>query len=292
MEARTRSCRSLDFGRPTQYEAFFISVTSLVVSFVFYVVVLLLSIIKGSSTPSIIAVGLESFLDVVSTIFVVYRLAKPDALTHTGPNETLESRASVLMAMTMVLLGLILIAFALTELVRGVMHGPPTELVVEVLLALPSTVLYLVIGLMQLQMAWILRLRSLQQDAVISILGSVVSLGTLLSAIINLLKRVEDEDSLHHMAPAYRYWWLDEVFAIMSAVVMLLLGIKELRAEARAGSKWWQCEFWCALLSPTADASIPLSVAKSTGGGSSTVRTAHAGETTPLVYNGHKAVAK
>ena len=185
--------KPFDFGRPSVYEAFGISVISLVISFFFWSVSILGSL-RGYGTPTIVAVCLESFIDCLSTVLVLYRFAAPDALELTPRNHILEGRTSVMCSLTMVSLALILIVFALIELSEGVVDGP-YEMTVEVMLSVPSTVLYLVVGMLQLQMAWILQLKSLKQDAIISILGALVSFFTLLSALINLIDRVEEDEA-------------------------------------------------------------------------------------------------
>uniref|UniRef100_A0A7S2CJ47 Uncharacterized protein n=2 Tax=Haptolina brevifila TaxID=156173 RepID=A0A7S2CJ47_9EUKA len=198
-------------------------------------------------------------------------------------NSILESRTSVVCSLTMLALATVLIVFAIYELSQHVVDGP-RELTIEVMLSVPSSLAYLVVGMLQLQMAWILSLRSLKQDAIISILGAVISIGTLLAALVNLIDRIEvDEDypafasPWHHPAAllpgsdnrsdrllgahrpwwamahavgrrVYRYWWLDEVFTIATASVMLLLGAWQLLEDTRIGARWWRHSFWFAPL--------------------------------------------
>ena len=254
---------TLDFGKPSAYEAFLLMFASLVISFFFWSVALLGSL-RGYGTPSVVAVCLESALDCVSTTVVLYRFAAPDALAESPRNNALEQRTSVWLALTMVLLALLLDAFAALELVRRAIAGS-NELTIEVLLSLPSSVLYLVVGMMQLQMSWVLRLGSLKQDAIISILGAAVSLGTLLSAVTNLLVHAEDEEAAlvaergHFGAGTrwrlkssmhFRYWWLDQVFTIISATIMMLFGLAQLREDTKSGMRWWTYDFWTAPLPP------------------------------------------
>ena len=275
--AGLRPVRKADFVRPTRYEILWITIASLLTSFLFWSIALLDSA-RGNGTPTVLAVCLESLLDCLSTALVLYRFASSDALTLTPRNQLLECRTSVFCSLTMMALAAILIAFAVVELAAGVMDGP-RELTVEVILSLPSSFAYLVVGMLQLHMASALVLRSLRQDAMMSILGAVVSLGTLFAALVNILVRVEDdeEERLAALAAAfpglggaaaaipgpatvraptplaggrriYRYWWLDEVSTIITAGIMLGYGAYSLTEETRTGVRWWRRAFWVSTL--------------------------------------------
>jgi hypothetical protein len=177
--------RRPDFGRPTRYEACIITQASLVVAFIFWAIGLY-SACAGHGTASVIENCLESALDLASTAVVLWRLQAHDSLAHTARNAVLEARVSVFLGFTMIVLGALFISFASIALAD---HDKSTadDVTVEAALAVPSAILYLVVGMLQLNMAWVLNLRSLMQDATISILGAVVAVGTLISALINLI---------------------------------------------------------------------------------------------------------
>ena len=146
----------------------------------------------------------------------------------------------------------------------GLNHEPgwaadgAAELSIEVMLSVPSALLYLVIGMMQLQCSQILRLRSLRQDAIISILGALVSIGTLLSAVTNLSVHSMDESRMQLDAGRtyrgtaikwtldhpFRFWWLDEVFTILTALILGAYGAQQLIQDMRSGVRWWERRFW------------------------------------------------
>lgn len=133
-----------DLGRPGQSEAMVVTLASLVISFFFWTVGLL-DAARGYSTPTIIADALSSFLDVFSTAFVVYRLWAPGALRPNARTHLLEARTSVVLAWTMVLLAIILLATAAVGLAEKKEDGAG-DLTTEVVLSVPSSVLYLVVG--------------------------------------------------------------------------------------------------------------------------------------------------
>jgi len=193
--------RRPDFGRPTRYEACLITQASLFVAFIFWTIGLY-SACAGHGTSSVIENCLESFLDLASTAVVLFRLGSTDALAKTARNAVLEARVSVILGFTMILLGSLFISFATVSLAD---HDKSTadDVTVEAALAVPSAILYLVVGMLQLNMAWVLNLRSLMQDATISILGAVVAVGTLISALINLILWVDDPNGYDTLLENY-----------------------------------------------------------------------------------------
>ena len=167
--------------------------------------------IEQNQSVSVIENAVESFLDFASTCVVLYRLSSLDALLPTARNEVIENRTSVILGLTMVSLATVFVVFGIFSLIRRSAVGPDV-ISLEVALATPSAVLYLVIGMLQLQMSWTLGLRSLKQDAIISILGSLVAMGTLISALATMTmcaaalpRRARDHAYTSHMhAGAHR----------------------------------------------------------------------------------------
>lgn len=256
LQALMSTKRPMDFGRPGIYEVFILVLASLLVSFVFWSAALYGAYI-GYGTPSVVAVCMESALDCVSTILVLYRFASPDALASTPRNVALERRTSAWLALSSVALAVLLSGFAIYELIKFAADGA-AELSIEVMLSVPSALLYLVIGMMQLQCSQILRLRSLRQDAIISILGSLVSIGTLLAAVTNLSVHSMDESRMQLDAGRtyrgtaikwtldhpFRFWWLDEVFTLLTALILGAYGAQQLIQDMRHGVRWWEKKFW------------------------------------------------
>ena len=181
--------RPLNFARPGRYEACVVTQASLYAAVLFWLVSLWSIVSNLAGTMSIIEVAFEALLDFISTAVVLYRLSETDALHHTPYNQVLEQRTSIVLGMTMVVLGASLIAGAARSLSEGQVgdSNGSSVLSMEAILGLPSALIYLVIGMMQLQMSWILDLRSLKQDAIISILGAIISVGALAAALANII---------------------------------------------------------------------------------------------------------
>lgn len=175
-----------NFVRPGRYEACGITLISLVVACVFWTFSFV-EAISGQASLSILENGLESFIDFASTAAMLYRLASPDALQQTPRNAVLEARTSAILALSMTVLGLINITASIIDL-TGVEQRRGTNVVsVEAVYAVPAAFLYLVVGVVQLQMAWTMQLRSLKQDALISLLGAVIAIGSLTAALANMM---------------------------------------------------------------------------------------------------------
>jgi len=259
--------RPLDFGRPTQREAVCLTRASLLVALVFWIIILVATC-QGDASATIIEVGLESLLDLISTGVVLYRLQVPGALIKTHRNEVVEARTSVVLGLSLVTLGIIFSAFALSELVQQSYDGLHNA-VLEIVIALPASLIYLAIGGLQLNMSWILRLRSLKQDAIISILGAISSFFSAICALVNIIVFVANVDQTAFMDASYnftdnpgfianvlyssrnyKYWWLDELFSLIVAAVLLILGIQQLKEDVDSGLEFWTKPFWFDPLPP------------------------------------------
>jgi len=283
---RWEDMRRPNFGQPTRYEACIVTQASLYCAFIFWAIAFY-SAASGNASASIFENCLESFLDFASTAVVLFRLGARDALDDNDRNAVVEARVSILLAFTMILLGCVFIGFATVELS---IHSYATadEVTIEAALSVPSAILYLVVGMLQLNMAWVLNLRSLMQDATISILGAVVAIGTLISALVNLILWVDDpngydsamqnyetdpmglataERSLINatdeeiingtrayaearMEYHFHFWWLEDLITIITATFLLFFGVYFLIEDTLDGSCWWTSRFWCAPLPP------------------------------------------
>jgi hypothetical protein len=273
-----------DFGRPARLEAIVVTQMSLYVAFLFWGVELY--VVWNDATPSIIENFLESALDFASTAVVLYRLSAHDALVETPRNTVLEARTSATLAFAMFGLGAIFIANAAHGLAVH-LKDDEYEVASEVFLSAPSAILYIVVGMMQLQMSWTLRLRSLKQDAIISLLGAIVAVGTLVAALVNMTIWVEQEpvapigdnldaikniehggaqdvlnktlqDDIEYAAHHWRFWYLEDVITICTALILVCFGLYFLVEDARAGHRWWTPSFWCDPLPPPGPAKAPV----------------------------------
>ena len=278
-----------NFARPGRYEACAVTQASLYAAAAFWIVSLCSALSSGNISIAVVEVFLEAVLDFASTAVVLYRLSASDALRATPRNEIIEKRVSVLLGLTMVALGALLVIFSVFALASTTHVETPGETSLIAVLALPSALIYIVIGMMQLQMAWILELRSLKQDAIISILGAIVSVGALTSALCNLILWVNSYDSaawadgyssqdgaapfgvivinstdvnathrannaIQHMAQIHnQLWWMEDAFTIITAACLILAGVFFLAEDTLGGNYWWTATFWLAPLPPKAD---------------------------------------
>jgi len=234
-------------------------------------------------TSAILATALESMFDVVSTLIVLWRLRRLDALDETPASVQSEQRTSAVLSICTCGIASVLIGFAAYQL------GKDDEQVVDrrrlrdtIALSFPSAIVYLIIGMLQINLGLMMRVRSIRQDGVISILAAAVGLGALLAALINLMtceyKEYLDlpddfKGELHRNKPLtgaallrairehsmddsdgirielnhdikYPFYWVEDVITISLAVVILTLGLRTLAEDARAGIKWWRPSFW------------------------------------------------
>lgn len=250
-----------DFGRPTFREAKCLAWTNLVATLIFWIVSIVDSSSQEETSATIISVILESALDLASTVVFLIRFLRDDALDETPRNHVIEARCSAFFAAVLFSIGVILTGFATADWIRGEM---PTheELTIEVSIAFPSAIVYLIIGMLQLQMGWVLRLRSFTLDSLISIFGATSSLLAILAVIINLSTEEvdvqfdwqacvpncriyvhvhdQDEDDLL----IFKYWWLEDLFAIIVGIAMMITSCYALLLDARQGSKFWTTPFW------------------------------------------------
>ena len=72
----------------------------------------------------------------------------------------------------------------------------------------------------------------------------------------------------------YRLWWLEGVFTIITASVLLVSGLAFLIGDALSGHGWWKPAFWCEPLPPKPE--------DPTGSGGESGEKAKADESTPL----------
>ena len=178
--------KGFNFAQPGRKEAYWITALSLGIAAIFWMICLY-SASTGHGTLSIIENGLESLLDFGSTAIVLYRLSEPDALRHSVRNEIMEARVSVLLGFVMTILGLALCVLSALSLVYAD-HIGPGDISIEAALSVPASLMYIVVGMLQLQIAWALDLRSLKQDAIISLLGALIAMGSLAAALTNLIQ--------------------------------------------------------------------------------------------------------
>ena len=178
-----------DMSSPKRREAIVLTYASLLACVVFWI----LDAFKAtkSTTSGIISSLLESLFDVFSTLLVCWRLRRADCFEETPENIIAEARTSVLLSACMVGIAFVLLGFTSFSVFEAHKNEKNainhSQLGDEVSLSFPSAIIYLVIGMLQAGMGCSMRVRSLLQDGLISIMAAFVSLGALLAALINLM---------------------------------------------------------------------------------------------------------
>ena len=236
---------------PGQREAVLIIMASLLASGFFWAISLLTHL---NASSSLMFFSLSSALDVSSSLYVLWRFSKPDALTNTPSNVAMELRASVIVAFAFIFLALMAISFSSYAL--GAEIKPRwDDLCTEILLALPSQAIYLVIGMLQLQIGSRLRSTSLTKDGVLSVFSALAGIVQLTGAEIDVFttKKFSYEAG----------WWWDPILSIVIACLMLAYGAHALSEETRLGARWWTPSFWTRRTTPGDEAAATAERAES-----------------------------
>lgn len=207
--------------------------------------------VSTNNRADLITDVIASGLDVGSSCFVVYRFALPDALKVTTENVTFERRTAIILAMSMILLAGVNVGFACIHVVSS---SRPTRqsFGIQDVVALPAAVIYTIIGMLQLQMGWALRLESLVADATISLVGATISLSLVLATIVNLLAGQNPKSSFQNCVRSelgpqtYPYYYLEDVFSITLSIVLFAFGFLALTRKPE-GPAWYTYNFWMKL---------------------------------------------
>jgi len=221
----------LDLADPTQKEAFYVTLASAAAAALFWAISLYEEHHSRSLHASVISFSLSSFIDLTSTAFVLWRFTSNDALAHTADNASAEARASVIVAMSLIALALVDLGFSIGDLAAEV---KPTwsELKGMIFMSLPSQAVYLVVGMLQLQIGCRLRSNSLTKDGVVTIFSAATGMAQLTGAQIDITQTVREG------------WFWDPVLTMLIACVMLVYGVYALHEETQLGARWWRFSFW------------------------------------------------
>lgn len=226
-----RACQ-FDLHDPGQREALVVTAASALASGFFWTISLCTRV---ASSPSLVCFSLSSFVDVASTLYVLFRFSKKDALAPTSENAATEMRAAVVVDLSFILLALVSISFAAYALGAGI-KPRWSELRFETCLAIPAQAIYLAIGMLQLNIGSRLRSSSLTKDGILSVFSAVAGVCELTGAIMNIFStsRYEYEAA----------WWLDPMLSIALSTIMLFYGYHAIMEETRLGAQWWRIHFW------------------------------------------------
>ena len=143
----------LNLADPTQRDAFMVTAICAVAAAIFWMFSLYEDVRSQNIHASAISFSVSSFIDLSSTLVVLRRFSSKDALLPTPENAAVESRASVVVALSLVALALVDTAFAIDDLV---LREKPSfvDLTNVVIVSLPSQAVYLAVGMLQLQVVF------------------------------------------------------------------------------------------------------------------------------------------
>ena len=179
---------------------------------------LLIAIITRSAAT--LGFALESGVDVVSSALIIWRFCGGDEKAL----ERREKRASVLIALTFLIMALVLTTVAVIHLAE---HSDPLNADILLGFAIPSTVIFGVLGVLKLIVGCELKSYALRKDAVCSFAAALLSAGVVFSiALFDASKGA--------------VWWFDSAFAIVVSACVAAYGTRTL-----VKNKWWRKDFWC-----------------------------------------------
>jgi len=182
-----------------------------------------------------LAYGLESFVDVFSSVMVLWRFKSTMAQINMRASmdqmeqqeqfaRRLERRAGVGISFTFVAIACIVGGQACAHMTTS--HAPSQDAALLVL-AITSVFLLAALGIVKWHISTRLNSEVLKKDAICSLAVAILSLGLAVSAgAYNASSSV---------------WWLDAVVALITAAFLLVYGGKTLFFS---GLRWWQISFW------------------------------------------------
>lgn len=207
------------WSEPTTKDAFYLGFISTVIEFFFFIGAITWYILKGSNL--ILVFGLENFVDWFSSVVVLWRFFVPGELTkeREAMLQRRELRASVAISLTIIIMGVSVIASSSFELAGGEDENVDMELVIYILSAI-SVCIFTVLMFFKFRYSFVLDSDSLHKDGLCSLLGVVLSSALLINALIL--------DVNPHL------WWLDPSVALICGLVALIYGVHSVFVA------WWK----------------------------------------------------
>jgi len=173
--------------------------------------------------------GLESFVDVFSSVMVVWRFSQAldPALSVDEDKyaERLEKRAGIGICITFILIAFIVGGQASAHLHEGHYTKADTVMIV---LASVSVVAFAVLGGGKWYISKKLNSPTMMKDAICSIAIGVISLAVAISAGVNS----GADDAV---------WYFDSVVAVLVSIFLFVYGMRTLCFH---GHRWWETSFW------------------------------------------------
>ena len=203
----------------TTRSAYNVSLVSLLVTI--GAVVAGLFITLNSHSSSTLGFALENLVDTLGSVLILWRFDT----NHTDEVlERREQRTDAGIALMFVALGCTVAGNATSHLLH---RDPLKDRLALLSLALPSFVVFLILGRFKWRIAVAIESPSLKKDAICSLCGSAMSLGVLLSYVLDT---------------HFGLWWADATIAAAVGAGLALYGAFTLRATR--SYRWWTRLFW------------------------------------------------
>ena len=209
---------------PGPTEAFQISIVSAIVTVIAFIAGLSISISTHSSAT--LGYSLESLVDLVSSLIVLWRFHGGDTANKEELQKR-EKRASIGIALLMVILAICVFSVAVEHLAEG--HAP-SALHQLISLSVPSLLIFLILGILKFNIAIKTQSPAMKKDAVCSLGGAILSLGVLIGVGL-----FQSDDAI---------WWFDAFVAIIISILLGLYGVRTLVKNILEDKKYWTMKFW------------------------------------------------
>ena len=209
---------------PGPTEAFQISIVSAIVTVIAFIAGLSISISTHSSAT--LGYSLENLVDLVSSLIVLWRFYGGDTANKEELQKR-EKRASIGIALLMVILAICVFSVAVEHLAEG--HAP-SALHQLISLSVPSLLIFLILGILKFNIAIKTQSPAMKKDAVCSLGGAILSLGVLIGVGL-----FQSDDAI---------WWFDAFVAIIISILLGLYGVRTLVKNILEDKKYWTMKFW------------------------------------------------
>jgi divalent metal cation (Fe/Co/Zn/Cd) transporter len=209
---------------PGPTEAFQISIVSAIVTVIAFIAGLSISISTHSSAT--LGYSLENLVDLVSSLIVLWRFHGGDTANKEELQKR-EKRASIGIALLMVILAICVFSVAVEHLAEG--HAP-SALHQLISLSVPSLLIFLILGILKFNIAIKTQSPAMKKDAVCSLGGAILSLGVLIGVGL-----FQSDDAI---------WWFDAFVAIIISILLGLYGVRTVVKNILEDKKYWTMKFW------------------------------------------------
>ncbi len=221
----------LDLRRPTNRDAYRITLASCIVSVGFWATSFAMALAAADGSPALLSTVVESFIDAASSIFLLWRfsLGTPSTPQEERRDAFREHRATVALSISLIVLGAYVLIESAIEITVGEIPKF-NKLGIESALSVPAGVVYLIVGMLQLTIGWSLDSSALAVDGWLSVFGSLISFGTLTGALLDVFLSSRTN--------------ADPWISVVVAIIMGGSGVRFLYPHVAHGQKWWLCECW------------------------------------------------